>query len=121
MIATGAVMGKSERRKGQVAERDVAAILSEYGFIARRTPLSGGMDWKGDLRSPDGESPIPGVHIEVKRQERLYIPSWIRQAEADCPEGDTAIVVFRQSREPWRVVATLEHYLSIQHRLRQVT
>lgn len=101
-------MGKAQRNKGAAAEREVAAIINDrLGTDLRRTPLSGGMTWKGDIRGWDG------MHVEVKRQERLSIPAWVKQAEDDCPEGDIPLVVFRQSREPWRVVIRLDDLLGL--------
>jgi hypothetical protein len=100
--------GRSSRNKGATAEREVAAIINSWlGTDMRRTPLSGGMQWKGDIQGWDG------VHVEVKRCERLSIPAWCRQAEADCPGGSIPLVVYRSSREPWRVVLTLEHLLHL--------
>lgn len=101
-------MGKAQRNKGAAAEREVAAIINDrLGTDLRRTPLSGGMTWKGDIRGWDR------MHVEVKRQERLSIPAWVKQAEDDCPEGDIPLVVFRQSREPWRVVIRLDDLLGL--------
>ena len=73
----------------------------------RRTPLSGGMDWKGDIQG------WPGFHVEVKRQERLSIPAWVKQSEDDCPEDCVPLVVYRSSREPWRVVLKLDDLLDL--------
>lgn len=100
--------GKASRSKGANSEREFAALLNEYGFTAHRTPMSGGMQWKGDLQHD-----VPGVHIEVKRQERLALPSWIRQAESDCPDGHQAVVAYRQSREPWRVVMNAHYWMQL--------
>lgn len=100
--------GRASRNKGANAERELAAVINEHlGTDMRRTPLSGGMDWKGDIQGWDG------YHIEAKRQERLAIPAWVEQAEADCPEGSIPLVAFRQSRQPWRVVIRLTDLLNI--------
>lgn len=101
-------MGRASRVKGQVAEREVAAIINEQlGTDLRRTPLSGGMVWKGDIRGWDG------MHVEIKRQEKLALPAWLKQTEDDCPQGDTPLLIFRQSREPWRAVLRLTDLLTI--------
>jgi hypothetical protein len=100
--------GRASRNKGASAEREVAGIIkTRLGIEMRRTPLSGGMDWKGDIQGWDG------MHVEVKRQERLSIPSWVEQAEGDCPDGCVPLVVFRRSREPWRVVLGLDALLDL--------
>jgi Holliday junction resolvase len=105
--------GRASREKGARAEREVCAILREHGHIAARTPMSGGSHWKGDIHNPDGGPSIQGHHLEVKMVEKLAIPRWLRQAEADCPEGDVPVLVFRQSRQPWRVVVPLEYWLNL--------
>lgn len=100
--------GRSSRNKGANAERELAKIIGErLGVKLHRTPLSGGMAWKGDVQGWDG------FHIEAKRCERLSIPAWVAQAEADCPEGSIPLVVFRSSRQPWRVVIGLDHLMDL--------
>ena len=100
--------GRSSRTKGASSERELAKIFRARGWDAKRTPLSGGMHIKGDLITD-----IPFLHIEAKRQEKLAIPAWIRQSESDCPKGKIPSVVFRQSRQPWRIVVPLDHYLDL--------
>jgi Holliday junction resolvase len=56
-------MSPHSRDKGARGEREVAAILREHGISAVR---DGRLD--SDLRHA-----IPGVHIEVKRTERLRL------------------------------------------------
>lgn len=103
--------GKGSRRKGASGERELAAELVKAGFVASRNARNG-------LSAEDVAHDIPGVHVEVKRQERLALPAWIKQSELDCPEGRTPVVMYRQSRQPWRVVCTLEHYLELQNAAR---
>jgi Holliday junction resolvase len=107
------------RRKGAVAEREVAAILASRGFDASRNARN------GVPGAEDVAHAIPGVWLEVKRQETLWIPAWVRQAEADARDhavksattghmvAPEPVVVFRQSRQPWRVVTRLDHYLDL--------
>lgn len=106
------VGGRSSRTKGAVAERSVAKILDEYGFDGARNGRNG-------ITSEDVVHSLPLVHVEVKRCEKIAIPAWLRQAEGDAPEGHTPAVVFRKSREPWRIIVPFDHYLSLQQRVRQ--
>lgn len=100
--------GRSSRNKGANAERELAKLIGDrLGVTMRRTPLSGGMDWKGDIVG------WPGYHVEAKRCERLSIPAWVKQAEDDCPEGCVPLVAFRSSRQPWRVVIGLDDLLNL--------
>ena len=100
--------GRASRNKGADAEREVSRIIKDrLGIDTHRTPLSGGMSWKGDVQG------LPGHHIEIKRAETLCLPAWLRQAEADAPDGTIPTLIFRQSRQPWRVVVELDHFLNL--------
>jgi Holliday junction resolvase len=99
--------GRASRVKGAAAEREVVAILQEAGYQVHRTPHSGALEWlKGDVTG------FPGCHIEVKRQEALRVSEWCAKAEADA-EGKPALLVFRRSREPWRVCIRLDDFLHL--------
>jgi len=100
-------MSRASREKGRKAELEVAAVLRTHGFDARR---DGRLD---DDLSHD----LDGVHLEVKRAERLELPAWLRQAEDDAGER-RPVVVYRSSRQPWRAVVTLDHYLELEKRAR---
>jgi Holliday junction resolvase len=98
------VSGRSSRTKGARGEREVRDIFKAHGFLGvERTPNSGGLWLPGDLTGLDEH----GVHVEVKRAERIELSKWIAQAEADCPAGSVPLLAFRRSREPWRAVAPL--------------
>jgi len=84
-------LSAKERRKGAAGELEVAKILQAHGFDARRTPNSGGLAWRGDIAG------VPGYCIEVKRQETLRVPEWLRQAYAAAGSGEVPVVVFRRS------------------------
>lgn len=88
-------MSKSERRKGTSGELEVARIFQAAGFDCNRTPNSGGLRITGDLY---GDVP---AHVEVKRQERLQLPAWLRQAATEAPAGSLPVVVFRQNGGEW--------------------
>lgn len=60
-------MGKSSQRKGAAGERELAAILRGRGYDIER----GGSLSYGEVPDLVG---LPGVHIEVKRVERLNVP-----------------------------------------------
>ena len=53
------------------------------------------MDFKGDLFG------LKGVHVEVKRTERLNLPKAWRQATSDCPVSHIPSVFHRSSGEEW--------------------
>jgi hypothetical protein len=72
-----------------------------------RTPHSGALEWlKGDVTG------FPGAHIEVKRCEALRIDEWCDKACTEA-DGKPALLIYRKSRRPWRVVLTLEAFLRL--------
>ena len=96
--------GRRSRDKGSRGELEVAAIFKTAGFAdAVRTPNSGGLSWRGDVVG------VPGYVLEVKRQETLALPAWLRQAAADAAVCDSVpVVAFRRSGERWHAVLPLE-------------
>lgn len=88
----------NRRAKGVTAEREVANVWKEHGLEVR------GLEGTGDHlvlpRVVAGTPPVI-IHSEVKRQERLKIPEWLRQAKEEAPAGTIPVVSFRQSRGEW--------------------
>ena len=97
----------NSRRKGKNGELEVAKILREHGYDARR-----GQQYKGGGDSPDVIG-IPGFHLEVKRVEQLRLKSAIDQSKRDAADGEVPVVVHRKSREPWFVTLSFEDFLNI--------
>lgn len=101
-------MGRSAQRKGADGERELAALLRDHGYNIRR----GGSLSFGNVPDLSG---LPGVHIEVKRVERLNLHEAMKQAQRDSErfhDGAPA-VIHRRSREPWLVTMRLEDWLAI--------
>jgi hypothetical protein len=98
-------VSKSQRDKGLRGELEVAHILAEHDLQLRN--LEGHGDQLVLL-------PLHGwLHIEVKRQERLCIPEWNRQAAREAPDGAIPVVCYRRSREPWYVSLPLDQFLDL--------
>ena len=68
--------GKASQRKGADGERELAAVLREYGYEIKR----GGSMSFGEVPDLVG---LPGIHIEVKRCEQVRLSEWMQQAERD--------------------------------------
>ncbi len=100
-------MSASERRKGVLGEQEVARAFRAVGFDCDRVPNSGGLRVKGDLAGS-----VP-AHVEVKRQEVLRLPLWLRQARDEAPPGVTPVVAFRQSRGEWYAALPLDHLAAL--------
>lgn len=96
--------GKNAKRKGGQYERSIAKRFQQrYGVELKRTPQSGGFakksekadDYRGDITIVDTAQMLL-VHIECKNQKTWSLKQWIEQAESDCPNDRTPIVVFHQ-------------------------
>ena len=101
-------MGSRSQRNGADGERELAAVLREYGYSIRR----GGSLSFGEVPDLAG---LPGIHIECKRAEQLRPYDWMAQAERDAVRFGDGIpaVFFRRSRSPWLVVMKLGDWLEL--------
>lgn len=99
-------MGTSSQRKGRKGELELAGILREYGcqIDAGRADSYGA---EPDLTG------LPGIHIEVKRVERLNVGEAFAQASRDAEKfRDGVPVLFhRRNRQPWLVTLTLRDFM----------
>ena len=102
---------RKSQRKGADGERELAALLREYGYPVER----GGSLSFGEVPDLSG---LPGVHIEVKRVERLNVPEAMKQAMRDAEKfHDGAPTLFhRRSREPWLVTMRLKDWIVLYDR-----
>lgn len=99
--------GRSSQRKGADGERELAALLREYGYPVER----GGSLSFGEAPDLTG---LPGVYIEVKRVERLNVPEAMKQAVRDATKfGGIPVLFHRRSREPWLVTMRLHDWMGL--------
>ena len=68
----------NSRVKGAVGERELANILKEYGYQTRRGQQFSGANGDADVVG------LPGIHIEVKRVEKLNIDKALEQSVRDA-------------------------------------
>lgn len=95
----------NSKQKGNRGERELAEILRGYGYDARR-----GLQFQGGQIEADVVG-IPGVHIEVKRVERLNIYAAYEQSAHDAKQGEIPAVIHRRNRQPWLVTLPLTVWL----------
>lgn len=100
-------MGKSQRDRGKRGERELAKILREHGYEARRGQQYCGISGDADVVG------IPGVHIECKRTERLRLYDALGQSAKDARDGELPVVISRADRKPWVVTMDLEGFLQL--------
>lgn len=101
-------MGKSSQRKGASGERELASILTAAGFPCQR----GGSLTFGEVPDIVG---LPGVHMEVKRVERLNVGEAMEQAIRDSERmcDGTPALFHRKNRKPWLVTMRLDDWLKL--------
>ena len=67
----------NSKQKGARFERQLAGLFRDYGYTdSRRTAQYCGNT--GDASDVVG---LPGIHIEAKHQEKMYLYDWMEQAE----------------------------------------
>ena len=99
-----------QRRKGQVGEREAAALIHDHsGWPAQRR-----------VRNAAGDSDlvgVPGWAIEVKRHRqatRAQLALWWQQAVTQA-DGQLPLLLYRLDRAGWRAVWPLTVSLRLQH------
>lgn len=101
-------MSRSQQRKGADGERELAALLREYGYTIER----GGSCSFGEVPDLSG---LPGLHIEVKRVERLNVGDAMAQAIRDSKKfhDGRPILFHRRNRSPWLCTMTLPDFMAL--------
>ena len=96
----------NSKDKGKRGEREVAAFLRSEGYDARR-----GVQYKGGPDSPDVVG-LPGVHIEVKRTERLDLYGALAQSKGDAGD-EMPVVIHRKNDCEWVVIQPLKDWMKL--------
>ena len=97
----------NSKQKGKRGELEIAKILQEHGYPARRSVQYNGVQGYADVIGVDG------LHIEVKRVERLNIEEAMTQARRDAKGNDIPVVFHRRNNKPWLATLSLEAFLKI--------
>ncbi|GFN35346.1 PDDEXK family nuclease [Tepidimicrobium xylanilyticum] len=90
-------MAINSKRKGKNGELEFSNLCKKHGFNTRRSQQYAGIHGDADVVGLDG------IHIEVKRVERLNIEQALQQAERDKKEREIPIVAHRRNREEWKI------------------
>ncbi len=97
----------NSKRKGNAGEREISNILKEHGYLAHR-----GIQYDPARFEADVEG-LPGIHIEVKRVEKLNIYEALEQSQRDAKEGEMPTVMHRRNRDKWKVTMLLDDWLKL--------
>lgn len=107
-------MAINSRAKGAEGEREIAKILRERGFDARRGQQFSGANGDADVVGLDH------LHLEIKRVEHLNIDNAYDQSVRDAAvESERKCreiiptVFHRKNRRPWLVTLGLEDFIKI--------
>ena len=97
----------NSKQKGARGERELANKLKEYGYNARRGQQYCGANGDADVVGLDG------IHIEVKRVERLNLYNAIAQAKNDKKDCEKPTVFHRKDRSEWLVTMCLDDWIEL--------
>ncbi len=99
----------NSKNKGARGEREAAeAMASVLGVPLRRT-----QQFKGTPQSADIEGDeVIGLHLEVKRTERLSVYPTLDQAESDAGEN-CPVVLHRRNGKRWVAIMYLNDLVEV--------
>lgn len=103
-------IGRASKEKGKRGEREAAELFRKHGFDVRRSVQYNGREGAADLVG------APGLHIEVKRVERLNIETAVKQMERDADPGRIKTLFHRKNGGEWLVTMTAEDFLEVYKR-----
>lgn len=95
----------NSRNKGKRGELEIAHILQEHGYDARRGQQFAGINGDADVVG------VPYLHLEIKRVAKLNLDKAMEQSIRDAREGEIPVVMHRKDRQPWRVTLSLEDFM----------
>jgi len=98
--------GKGRLNKGKSGEREVVKLLQPViDEVYTAKLLEPPRLQRNTLQSDSGGYDIVGLAwlaLEVKRCETLNLNAWWKQTERQCGKDQTPVLMYRQSRKPWR-------------------
>lgn len=106
-------MSINSKKKGSHGELEFAHECEKYGFnkVHRTAQTNGKLE--NSLADCEG---LEGIHIEVKRVEKLNVENAVAQAERDLitkKEKRLPIVFHRKNRKPWLATSTLDVWMKL--------
>lgn len=95
----------NSRDKGKRGEREFASVCREQGYDCRRGQQFNGLEGEDVVG-------LPGIHIEVKRTEKISLYDALSQAKRDS-QGNIPIVAHRRNNYPWVIVMGVNDFFTI--------
>jgi hypothetical protein len=106
-VKTKQQQGAASRRRGAVAERELAEVIRSYGYPAIRGQQRSGLEQADVVGGP------AGWRFESKRTERLNLWAAWAQVTRDRKPGEVAVVATRRNHSPWLAVVELDTLLRL--------
>ena len=101
-------MGSMAKQKGKRGEREVVKVLQPIvNEVYEKAGLEPPQLYRNQNQSFQGGFDIDGLEwlaLEVKRQETLGIKKWWAQTVEQAGEDKEPVLIYRQSRRPWRIM-----------------
>lgn len=98
----------NSKRKGKNGELEFSRLCREQGYDCRRTA-----QYCGNTGEAADVTGLPGIHVEVKRVERMNVSEAMGQAIRDARPGEIPVVAHRRDRHPWLVTMRLEDWFEL--------
>lgn len=98
----------NSRQKGAAGEREAAKFLREEGYTeSRRGQQFSGSNGDADVVGVDG------LHLEIKRVEKLNIDDALNQSINDAIDGEIPVVMHRKNRTSWKITILAKDFFKI--------
>lgn len=95
----------NSKQKGNRGEREFASLCRDNGYECRRGQQYNGLDG-------DDVTGLPGIHIEVKRVEKLNLYDAMEQSTRDR-KGQLPIVAHRKNHCDWLITMKAEDWFNL--------
>jgi hypothetical protein len=102
---------RKSRTKGKAGEVESSRIWRDAGADVR--PLQSGQRERDDAGDYLVTFPGATLIVQCRRRERTRVLEASRQIEAVARENETPAVVYRPSREPWRISMRLDDFVRL--------
>ncbi len=102
-------MGKMSKRKGAAGELEAARKLNDV----LGTAFHRGRQYCGGPESPDITGDVPGLHVEVKRTEKLRLWEAVGQARQDAGVDQVPVVMHRANHKPWVLIVEVDELIRL--------
>lgn len=97
----------NSKQKGSRGEREFSALCKKHGYSTRRGQQYCGANGDADVVG------LYGIHIEVKRTERLQLYDALAQAKHDAKCGELPMVAHRKNNCKWVIIMDADNWFEL--------